>query len=116
MGKTVLPFSVRMIYYPYECAELGGMRHEQSDKKEPFVCLGRAGTHCACHVAPICKPAYFSFSGCQPPAKRALCVFVQRVVLLPMDPHRADAGTALSAGDLGADGAVDSSSLNQIFH
>ena len=27
-----------------------------------------------------------------------------------------DAGTALSGGDLGADGALDSSSLNQIFH
>ena len=32
------------------------------------------------------------------------------------DPHRADAGAALSAGDFGADGAVDSSALNQIFH
>ena len=59
---------------------------------------------------------FFSFSGCQLPAKRDLCVFVQRVVLLPVDSHRADAGTALSAGDFGADGAVDSSALNQIFH
>ena len=58
----------------------------------------------------------FTLSGCQPPAKRNLCVFVQRVVLLPLDPHRADAGAALSAGNLGADGAVDSSALNQIFH
>ena len=112
----MLPFSVRMIYYSYECAEMGGIRHEQSDKKEHLVCAGRVGTHCVCHVAPICKPAYFSFSGCQPPAKRDLCVFVQRVVLLPMDPHCVDAGAALSAGDLGADGAVDSSALNQIFH
>ena len=52
----------------------------------------------------------------QPPAKRDLCVFVQRVVLLPADPHRADTGAALSGGDLGADGALDSSALNQIFH
>ena len=92
------------------------MRHEQNDEKKPFVRLGLAGAHCVCHVAPICKPAFFSFSGCQPPAKRDLCIFVQRVELLPLEPHRADAGTALSAGDLGADGAVDSSSLNQIFH
>ena len=33
-----------------------------------------------------------------------------------LDPHRTDAGAALPAGDLGADGAVDSSALNQIFH
>ena len=26
-----------MIYYQYGCAEWGGMRHEQSDKKEIFV-------------------------------------------------------------------------------
>ena len=68
--KTVLPFSVRMIYYPYECAEPGGIRHEQSDKKEPFVCAGRVDAHCVCHVAPICKSTYFSFSGCQPPSLR----------------------------------------------
>ena len=85
-------------------------------KKKHLIRAGRVGAHCACHVAPICKPAYFSFSGCQPPAKRDLCVFVQRVVLLPVDPYRTDAGTALSAGDLSADGTVDSSSLNQVFH
>ena len=88
----------------------------KTTKKEPFVCAGRVDAHCVCHVAPICKPAYFSFSGCQPPAKRDLCVFVQRMVLLPMDPHRADAVAELSAGDFGTDGAVDSSALNQIFH
>ena len=92
------------------------MRHEQSDKKELLVCAGRVGAHCICPVAPICKPAYFSFSGGQLPAKRDLCVFVQRMVLLSMDPHCADAGTALSADNLGADGAVDSSALNQIFN
>ena len=112
----MLPFFIRMLYYQYRRAQSGGMRHEQSGKKKHLIRAGRVGAHCACHVAPIRKPAYFSFSGCQPPAKRDLCVFVQRVVLLPMDPHRADAGTALSAGDFGADGAVDSSSLNQIFH
>ena len=58
------------------------MRHEQNDEKKPFVRLGLAGAHCVCHVAPICKPALFSFSGCQLPAKRNLFVFVQRVVLL----------------------------------
>ena len=83
------------------------MRHEQGGKKKHLIRAGRVGAHCACHVAPRCKPAYLSFSGCQPPAKRHLCVFVQRVVLLPMDPHRADAGAALSAGNLGADGALD---------
>ena len=112
----MLPFSIRMIYYQYGCAEWGGMRHEQSDKKEIFVCAGRVGAHCVCHVAPLCQPAYFSFSGCQPPAKRNLCVFVQRVVLLHLDAHRADAGAALSVGNLSADGAVDPAALNQIFH
>ena len=85
-------------------------------KKKHLICAGRVGAHCACYVAPIRKPAYFSFSGCQPSAKRDLRVSVQRVVLLSMAPHRADTGAALSAGNLGADGAVDSSSLNQVFH
>ena len=67
-------------------------------------------------MAPICKPAYFSFSDGQLPAKRDLCGFVQRVVLLSMGPHCADTGAALSAGDFGADGAVDSPALNQVLH
>ena len=112
----MLPFPIRMIYYPYECAELGGVRHEQSNKKEPFVCAGRAGAHCICHVAPICKPAFFTRSGCQLSAQWNLCVFVQRMVLLYLGSHRTDAGAALPAGNLGTDGAVDSSALGQILH
>ena len=92
------------------------MRHEQNDEKKPFVRLGLAGAHCVCHVAPICKPVLFSFSGCQLPAKRNLFVFVQRVVLLSLGAHRTGAGAALHAGDFGTDGAVDSAALNQVFH
>ena len=92
------------------------MRHEQNDEKKPFVRLGLTGAHCVCHVAPICKPVLFSFSGCQPPAKRNLSVFVQRVELLSLGTHRTGAGAALHAGDFGADGAVDSTALNQVFH
>ena len=48
--------------------------------------------------------------------KRELCVFVQRVVLYPLAPHRAGAGAALSAGDIGADGTVDPAALDQVFN
>ena len=82
-------------------AETEGVQHEQSNKNQPFVCAGRAGPHCACHAAPICQPAYFTRSDSQSSAKRDLCVFVQRVVLYPLAPHRAGAGAALSAGDIG---------------
>ena len=97
-------------------AEAEGVQHEQSNKNQPFVCAGRAGAHCACHVAPICQPAYFTRSDSQSSAKRDLCVFVQRVVLYPLAPHRAGAGAALSAGDIGADGTVDPAALDQVFN
>ena len=114
--RRVAFFHLHDILSPYKCAQLGGGRCEQSGKKQHFVRPCRAGTHCACHVASICQPAFFTRPILQLSAQRDLCAFVQRVVLLPLASHRADAGAALSAGDLGADGAVDRSALDQIFH
>ena len=34
----------------------------------------------------------------------------------PLAPHRAGAGAALSAGDIGADGTVDPAALDQVFN
>ena len=49
--------------------------------------------------------------------RSAIYLFLFSVlVLLSLGAHRTGAGAALHAGDFGADGAVDSAALNQVFH